>query len=47
MLPVILYGCEISTLILWVQHRPRGYGNKVLRRIVGPKREKVMGDWRI
>jgi hypothetical protein len=28
------------------EHRLRGFENWVLRRIFGPKREEVMGDWR-
>jgi hypothetical protein len=28
------------------KHRLRVYGNKILRRISGPKREDVIGDWR-
>jgi hypothetical protein len=27
-------------------HRLRVFENKVLRRIFGPKRDEVMGDWR-
>jgi hypothetical protein len=28
------------------EHRLRGFQNRVLRRIFGPKREEVAGDWR-
>jgi hypothetical protein len=28
------------------EHRLRVFENKVLRRIFGPKRDKVMGGWR-
>jgi hypothetical protein len=45
-LPVVLYGCETSSLSLREQHRLRGFENKVLRRIFGPKRDEVMGKWR-
>jgi hypothetical protein len=31
---------------LWEDHRLRVFVNKVLRRIFGPKREKVVGGWR-
>jgi hypothetical protein len=41
-LPVILCGCETWSLILREEHRLRVFGNKVLRRVIGPKREKVM-----
>jgi hypothetical protein len=29
-----------------VEHRLRVFGNRVLRRIFGPKRDKVTGTWR-
>jgi hypothetical protein len=45
-LPVILYGCEIWSLTLREEHRLRVFGNKVLRRIFGPKRDEVTGRWR-
>jgi hypothetical protein len=35
-----LYGHEIWSLIL------RVFENRVLRRIFGPKRDEVTGDWR-
>jgi len=28
------------------EHRLRVYENRVLRRIVGPKRDEVTGEWR-
>jgi hypothetical protein len=34
-LPVVLYGCEIWSLTLEVQHRLRVFENRVLRRIYG------------
>jgi hypothetical protein len=45
-LPVVLYGCEIWSLILREEHRLRVFENRVLRRIFGPKRDEVTGDWR-
>jgi hypothetical protein len=45
-LPVVLYGCEIWSLTLREEHRLRVFENMVLRRILGPKRDKVMGGWR-
>jgi hypothetical protein len=45
-LPVVLYGCETLTLILREEHRLRVFENRVLRRIFGPRRNEVMGDWR-
>jgi hypothetical protein len=45
-LPVVLYGCETWSLTLSEEHRLREFENRVLRRIFGPKRDKVMGEWR-
>jgi hypothetical protein len=42
----VLYGCEAWSLIVWEEHRLRVLENRELRRIFGPKREKVAGDWR-
>jgi hypothetical protein len=45
-LPVVLYGCENWSLTLREEHRLRGFENKVLRRIFGPKRDKVTAERR-
>jgi hypothetical protein len=45
-LPVVLYGCEAWSLTLREEHRPRVFENRVLRRIFGPKRDEVTGEWR-
>jgi hypothetical protein len=45
-LPVVLYGCETWSLTLREQHRLRVFENRVLRRIFGPKRAEVTGEWR-
>jgi hypothetical protein len=45
-LPVVLYGCETWYLTLREEHRLRVFENWVLRRIFGPKRDEVMGEWR-
>jgi hypothetical protein len=45
-LPVILYGCESWSLTLMEECRLRVFENKVLRRIFGPKRDEVTGEWR-
>jgi len=42
-LPVVLYGCEIWSLIQREEHRLRVFENRVLRRIFGPKMEEVLG----
>jgi len=45
-LPVVLYGCETWLLILKEERRLRVFENRVLRRIFGPKRDEVTGEWR-
>jgi len=45
-LPVVLYGCDCWSLTLWEEYRLRMFENRALRRIFGPKREEVVGDWR-
>jgi hypothetical protein len=45
-LPVVLYGCETWSLTLRKEHRLRVFENRVLRRIFGPKRDVVTGEWR-
>ena len=45
-LPVVLYGCETWSLTLREERKLRMFENKVLRRIFGPRRDKVTGDWR-
>jgi hypothetical protein len=45
-LPVVLYGCETWYLILRKEHRLRVFENKVLKRIFGPKRDEITGEWR-
>jgi hypothetical protein len=45
-LPVLLYGCETWSLTLREEHRLKVFENRVLRRIFGPKRDEVIGEWR-
>src|SRR5215469_7296138 len=45
-LPIVLYGCETWSLTLREERRLRVFGNRVLRRIFGPKRDEVTGEWR-
>jgi hypothetical protein len=45
-LPVVLYGCETWSLTLREEHRLREFENRVLRRIFGPTRDEVTGEWR-
>jgi hypothetical protein len=40
-LPVVLYGCETWSLTLREECRLR-----MLRRVFGPKRDEVTGEWR-
>jgi hypothetical protein len=43
---VVLYGCETWSVTLREEHRLRVFENTVLRRIFGPKRDEMTGDWR-
>jgi hypothetical protein len=43
-LSVVLYGCETWSLTLREEQRLKVYKNRVLRRIFGPKRDKVTGE---
>jgi hypothetical protein len=43
---VVLYGCKTWSLTLREEHRLRVFENRVLRRIFGPKKDEVTGDWR-
>ena len=45
-LPVVLYGCETWLLTLREERRLRVFENRVLRRVFGPKRDEVTGEWR-
>jgi len=46
-LPVVLYGCETWSLTLREERKLRVFENMVLRRIFGPRRDEVTGEWRI
>ena len=45
-LPVVLYGCKTWSLTMREECRLRVFENRVLRRIFGPGRGKVTGEWR-
>jgi hypothetical protein len=45
-LPLVLYGCETWSLILREEVRLRVFENRVVRRVFGPKRDQVTGEWR-
>ena len=41
-----MYGCETWSLTLREERRLRVFENRVLRRICGPRRDEVTGEWR-
>ena len=45
-MPVVLYGCEVWSLTLRVERKLRVLEITVLRRIFGPRRDEVTGEWR-
>ena len=45
-LPVVLYGCETWSLTLREERRLRVFENRVLRRILGSKRDEVTCECR-
>jgi hypothetical protein len=45
-LPVVLYGSKTWSLMLREQHRLRVFENRVLRRMLGSKRDEVRGERR-
>jgi hypothetical protein len=45
-LPVVLYGCETWSLTVREEHILKVFENRLLRRIFGPKRDEVTGEWR-
>jgi hypothetical protein len=45
-LPLVLCGCETWSLTLRERHGLRMSENRVMRRIFGPKRDKVTGECR-
>jgi hypothetical protein len=45
-LPLVVHGCETWSLTLREERKLRVYENMVLRRIFGPKRDDMTGEWR-
>jgi len=45
-MPVVLYGCETWSLTRQEERNVRVFENMVLRRIFGPRRGEVTGEWR-
>ena len=42
----VLYGCETWSRTLREERRLRVFESRVLRRIFGPRRDEVTGEWR-
>ena len=45
-MPVVLYGCEAWSLTSREERKLRVFENMVLRRIFGPMRDEVTGEWK-
>jgi len=45
-LPVVFYGCETWSLTLREERKLRVFENMLLRRIFGPRKDEVTGEWR-
>ena len=45
-LPVVLCGCGTWSLTMREERKLRMFENRVLRRIFGPRRDDVTGEWR-
>jgi hypothetical protein len=45
-LPVVLYGCGTWSPILREDYRLRVFQNMGLRKMFGPKRDELTGEWR-
>jgi len=45
-LPAVLCGCETLSLTLREERKLRVYENMMLRKIFGPRRDEVTGEWR-
>jgi hypothetical protein len=44
--PAVLFGCETWSLILNGEHRLRLFENRVMRRILGPMKNEIIGSRR-
>jgi hypothetical protein len=44
-LPIVLYECETWSLTLREERQLRVFENTVLRRIFGPRKDEVTGEW--
>jgi hypothetical protein len=43
---VVLYGCETWSLTLTEECRLKVFENRVSKRVFGPKKDEVTGEWR-
>ena len=43
---MVLYGCETWSLTLREERRLSVFENRALRRVFGPKRDELTGEWR-
>jgi hypothetical protein len=43
---MVLYGCKTWSLTLREERRLWVFENRVLRKLFGPKRDEVTGEWR-
>ena len=43
---MVLYGCETWSLKLREEHRLRLFENRAFKKVFGPKRDEVTGEWR-
>ena len=43
---MVLYRCETWSLTLREESRLKVFENRVLRRVFGPKRDEMTGEWR-
>ena len=46
-LPFVLYGCDTWSPTVSEERRLRVFGNRVLRKVFGPMRGEVTGEWGI
>ena len=44
-MPVVLYECETWSLTIREERKLRVFENMLLRRIFGPRRDEVTGEW--
>jgi hypothetical protein len=45
-LPIVLHGCETRSFTLRKERVTRFFENWMMRKIFGPKRDEVTGEWR-